>query len=232
MAKGKHPAPFRTWKLSPSAPMVLRPGGRGRVGRRRTFTLLRATSRGGPWHLSGQGSTEIASTHQESSWHRPHTRPALIAETAAETVAAGRPAAGDVRSRAAVAGPGATTPASVRAAPVRAPSAVSVATTGQAARPAEDPRPDVGHAGTTQAVAERSGTTRAGAEHAGTTQEAVALGGTVPARAVLVRAGLVRAGLGERPAGVGTGGRTPDQGHNATTQRSPMASPGPSWTGR
>ena len=37
MARGKRPAPFRTWKLSLSAPMVLlgRPG--GRVGRCRTY---------------------------------------------------------------------------------------------------------------------------------------------------------------------------------------------------
>src|SRR4051794_5943004 len=37
MAKGKHPVPSRTRKLSLSAPMVLQPGGCGRVGRRRTF---------------------------------------------------------------------------------------------------------------------------------------------------------------------------------------------------
>src|SRR5438034_9382824 len=36
MAKGKHPVPFRTRKLSSSAPMVLQGGPRGRVGRRRT----------------------------------------------------------------------------------------------------------------------------------------------------------------------------------------------------
>src|SRR5262249_19698645 len=36
IAKGKHPVPFRTRKLSPSAPMVLRGRLRGRVGRRRT----------------------------------------------------------------------------------------------------------------------------------------------------------------------------------------------------
>jgi hypothetical protein len=36
MAKGKHPVPFRTRKLSSSAPMVLRGRPRGRVGRRRT----------------------------------------------------------------------------------------------------------------------------------------------------------------------------------------------------
>ena len=39
MAKGKHPAPFRTRKLSLSAPMVLHGGPCGRLGRRRTNTL-------------------------------------------------------------------------------------------------------------------------------------------------------------------------------------------------
>src|SRR5215203_1365794 len=38
MAKGKHPAPFRTRKLSLSAPMVLHGGPCGRLGRRRTTT--------------------------------------------------------------------------------------------------------------------------------------------------------------------------------------------------
>src|SRR6478752_5364447 len=37
IAKGKHPVPSRTRKLSLSAPMVLQPRGCGRVGRRRTF---------------------------------------------------------------------------------------------------------------------------------------------------------------------------------------------------
>jgi hypothetical protein len=37
MARGKHLFPFRTEKLSPSAPMVLGPQGPGRVGRRRFF---------------------------------------------------------------------------------------------------------------------------------------------------------------------------------------------------
>ena len=37
MAKGKRPAPFRTRKLRPSAPMVLQVGTCGRVGHRRTF---------------------------------------------------------------------------------------------------------------------------------------------------------------------------------------------------
>ena len=35
LARGKHLFPFRTEKLSPSAPMVLGPQGPGRVGRRR-----------------------------------------------------------------------------------------------------------------------------------------------------------------------------------------------------
>src|ERR1035438_4200631 len=49
MAKGKHPVPFRTRKLSPSAPMVLRGGPRGRVGRRRTyFRWGRPRAGGGP----------------------------------------------------------------------------------------------------------------------------------------------------------------------------------------
>jgi hypothetical protein len=36
IAKGKRPVPYRTRKLSPSAPMVLPPPGGGRLGRRRT----------------------------------------------------------------------------------------------------------------------------------------------------------------------------------------------------
>src|SRR5688500_18762466 len=42
IAWGKHLFPFRTEKLSPTAPMVLGPHGPGRVGRRRFF--LRAAS--------------------------------------------------------------------------------------------------------------------------------------------------------------------------------------------
>src|SRR4051795_6366809 len=37
LAWGKHLFPFRTEKLSPTAPMVLGPHGPGRVGRRRSF---------------------------------------------------------------------------------------------------------------------------------------------------------------------------------------------------
>ena len=52
MAEGKRPETFRTRKLSPPAPMVLHPGGCGRVGRRRTNT-----SRGPP--RKGRPSTRI-----------------------------------------------------------------------------------------------------------------------------------------------------------------------------
>ncbi len=41
IAKGSHPFPFRTRKLSPSAPMVLPYG--GRVGRRQTFFYAQTT---------------------------------------------------------------------------------------------------------------------------------------------------------------------------------------------
>ena len=44
MAKGKRPAPFRTRKLSLSAPMVLQVGTCGRVGHRRTYKTPRGAS--------------------------------------------------------------------------------------------------------------------------------------------------------------------------------------------
>src|ERR671920_2038627 len=47
IARGKHPAPFRTRKLSLSAPMVLQVRTCGRVGRRRTTSCLEATRTGG-----------------------------------------------------------------------------------------------------------------------------------------------------------------------------------------
>ena len=55
MARGKHLFPFRTERLSPSAPMVLGPQGPGRVGRRRLFVgtgRLRA-ARSALWKLRG-----------------------------------------------------------------------------------------------------------------------------------------------------------------------------------
>ena len=43
MAAGKRPVPFRTRKLSPPAPMVLPPGGSGRVGYRRPNNFTHGT---------------------------------------------------------------------------------------------------------------------------------------------------------------------------------------------
>ena len=45
IASRKRPVPFRTRKLRPTAPMVLQPGGCGRVGRRRTFFRVEASHR-------------------------------------------------------------------------------------------------------------------------------------------------------------------------------------------
>ena len=46
MAAGKRPVPFRTRKLSPPAPMVLPPGGSGRVGYRRPNNFTHNTRLG------------------------------------------------------------------------------------------------------------------------------------------------------------------------------------------
>src|ERR1700685_2843955 len=46
IARGKHPVPSRTRKLSPSAPMVLRGRPRGRVGHRRTYLPEKADPQG------------------------------------------------------------------------------------------------------------------------------------------------------------------------------------------
>jgi hypothetical protein len=48
IAWGKRPVPFRTRKLRPTAPMVLHPGGCGRVGHRRTTITARPRH-----HVSG-----------------------------------------------------------------------------------------------------------------------------------------------------------------------------------
>ena len=53
MAKGKHLVPFRTQKLSPSAPMVLPWRRGGRVGRRRDFS--KGSPSGGPFSFLEEG---------------------------------------------------------------------------------------------------------------------------------------------------------------------------------
>lgn len=52
IAWGKRPVPFRTRKLRPTAPMVLHPGGCGRVGHRRTTINEEPQPRLGLFHLT------------------------------------------------------------------------------------------------------------------------------------------------------------------------------------
>src|ERR1039457_2654135 len=104
MAKGKHPVPFRTRKLSSSAPMVLRGGPRGRVGRRRTyFRWGRPRAWGRPqrfcaamtlvlrsWRAARLLGTEVALS---TWWHRHGGREASLEEER------GRGASGDGKGR-------------------------------------------------------------------------------------------------------------------------------------
>ena len=82
IAAGKRPVPFRTRKLSPPAPMVLPPGGGGRVGYRRpnNFTPTPATHQPN-WCAAGvlytQPPAPVQATHITHA-HRGH----CIADTA------------------------------------------------------------------------------------------------------------------------------------------------------
>ena len=85
MARGKHLFPFRTEKLSLSAPMVLGSQGPGRVGRRRLASHARAVPRGGPSSFPARPnvaqhppSTQLSDVHparqsrtSESGAHSP-----------------------------------------------------------------------------------------------------------------------------------------------------------------
>ena len=51
IAPGKRPATFRTWKLSPAAPMVLQPTGCGRVGHRHNTLQASGQEPNGSWPL-------------------------------------------------------------------------------------------------------------------------------------------------------------------------------------
>ena len=86
MAAGKRPVPFRTRKLSPPAPMVLPPGGSGRVGYRRpnNFTQAPAVS---------TTLTAGASAYPQPVTHRDHVggNGALVNETLGHTPHCGQP---------------------------------------------------------------------------------------------------------------------------------------------
>src|SRR5699024_8587385 len=76
MAKGKRPAPFRTRKLSPSAPMVLRGRPRGRVGHRRTsISLWAATNVAAHTHFQGASQHEGLSMNDQSEHAGDDRRP-------------------------------------------------------------------------------------------------------------------------------------------------------------
>src|SRR5438270_3925230 len=70
IAKGKHLFPFRTEKLSLSAPMVLGPKGPGRVGRRRLITTKGPSARAALSSFRGR----IAECSCDGSDRRRHTR--------------------------------------------------------------------------------------------------------------------------------------------------------------
>ncbi len=80
IAWGKRPVPFRTRKLRPTAPMVLHPGGCGRVGHRRNIIHGQA-----PTHTC-RGLTHLKPTPNHNAlahptpipptlWHYPHQFP-------------------------------------------------------------------------------------------------------------------------------------------------------------
>src|ERR1700749_3802864 len=87
IAKGKHPVPFRTRKLSPSAPMVLRGGPRGRVGRRRAYLKEAAPRKGrAASFLFTTGSRRSLPPHRGTAARRgPLRAAAALAQLLVET---------------------------------------------------------------------------------------------------------------------------------------------------
>src|SRR5689334_8515173 len=72
IAKGKRPAPFRTRKLSPSAPMVLHWLRCGRVGRSRTYIQKGLPTREGPFGFCGALRTRTREHRSSQSQPRGH----------------------------------------------------------------------------------------------------------------------------------------------------------------
>ena len=71
-APGKRPATFRTWKLSPAAPMVLQPIGCGRVGHRHNTPDQRGMT---PHHAVSSLSFYTPTPSNRRNKQAPHTRP-------------------------------------------------------------------------------------------------------------------------------------------------------------
>ena len=75
IAPGKRPATFRTWKLSPAAPMVLQPTGCGRVGHRHNTTQSSGQEPNGSWPLrSPTRKTPVNDRHTHKTPPNEHTR--------------------------------------------------------------------------------------------------------------------------------------------------------------
>ena len=74
IAWGKRPVPFRTRKLRPTAPMVLHPGGCGRVGHRRNIITRSRTPNhvGGPPAFKAQPGNFLPWTQASTSRTSPH----------------------------------------------------------------------------------------------------------------------------------------------------------------
>ena len=72
MAPGKRPATFRTWKLSPAAPMVLQPIGCGRVGHRHNTPDQRGMT---PHNAVSSLSFYTPTPSNRRNKRAPHTRP-------------------------------------------------------------------------------------------------------------------------------------------------------------
>ena len=74
IAPGKRPATFRTWKLSPAAPMVLQPTGCGRVGHRHNTLQASGQEPNGSWPLRYPTQQNLAlTTDTHKTTHNKHT---------------------------------------------------------------------------------------------------------------------------------------------------------------
>src|SRR5579872_5028779 len=225
IAKGKHPVPFRTRKLSSSAPMVLRGGPRGRVGRRRTYLKRVAPHMwsSGPLRLSGYCGGRC---WRLVSWLRDAERPRGVEQAVLAAPSRKRPALAPgrrkpragARDRPEPADPGATAEAG-RPPTGRGRNRVPVA-------PAEP-----GHRATARVATVRG----AGPGHRPVTARALALGPrpvTVGDLALGLRPATPRAGpggplpsrVGQRPTGPGAHPGDPSAPGPAEPARVPAVS--------
>ena len=86
IAWGKRPVPFRTRKLRPTAPMVLHPGGCGRVGHRRTTIRSRPPNPHGSGGLPHQPPKHHESPANRRGFQRLTTRTGYPAKNSDNSV--------------------------------------------------------------------------------------------------------------------------------------------------